>query len=106
MKGPAYVRDGRLIRDRALIRSQDRTIRYAWHCIRSNGARSFLIADAVGRGKSYMALGVAMGFWRAAAKPTFRIVVVAPTRELSNAWLKKLAGDPKNEPFSDVLRIA
>jgi hypothetical protein len=53
-----------------------------------------------------MALGVAMGFWRAGAKHTFRIVIIAPTRELSSAWLRKLAGDETNVPFSDVLRVA
>src|ERR1051325_6933677 len=103
--GPAYVAGGRLIRDRQLIRAQDRTIRHAWKRIRGNGSRAFLIADAVGRGKSYMALGVAMGFWRLSGKSTFRIVVIAPTRELSSAWMKKLAEGRESGPFSDIFRI-
>jgi len=103
--GPAYVAGGRLIRDRQLIRAQDRTIRHAWQRIRGNGSRAFLIADAVGRGKSYMALGVAMGFWRLSGKSTFRIVVIAPTRELSSAWMKKLAEGRESGPFSDIFRI-
>ncbi|MDK2744411.1 MAG: DEAD/DEAH box helicase [Nitrospira sp. BO4] len=104
-RGPAYVAGGKLIRNRQLIRCQDRTIKHAWERIRSNGNRSFLIADAVGRGKSYMALGVAMGFWRLAGKTTFRIVIIAPTQELSSAWMKKLADGHETSPFSDVVRI-
>ncbi|MGG7382826.1 hypothetical protein ACQ7B2_30175, partial [Escherichia coli] len=53
-----------------------------------------------------MALGVALGLWRTSQKPTFRIVVLAPTRELSSAWMKKLSGDLDDEAFADVLRIA
>jgi hypothetical protein len=53
-----------------------------------------------------MALGVALGLWRMSRKGTFRIVVLAPTRELSSAWMKKLSGELEDEAFADVLRIA
>ena len=92
MRGPAYVSSGKLIHDRNLVRSQNLTIRHTWNGIRRNKARAFLIADAVGRGKSYMALGVALGLWRMSRKGTFRIVVLAPTRELSSAWMKNSLG--------------
>jgi superfamily II DNA or RNA helicase len=105
MLGPAYVRRGTLIRNKGLILSQDRTIAHAWDRIRHNGRRAFLVADAVGRGKSYMALGIAMGFWRAARKATFRVAVLAPTRELSSAWMKKLAEGHDRSRFADLVRV-
>ncbi len=53
-----------------------------------------------------MALGVAMGFWRLGRKSIFRIVILAATRELSSAWMKKLGeGHAARPGFADVLRV-
>jgi hypothetical protein len=46
-----------------------------------------------------------MGFWRAARKSTFRLVILAPTRELSSAWMKKLADVHDDRSFSELARV-
>lgn len=101
-QGPVEIK-GRALASGALRRAQNRTITHAWRIIRRNGYRSFLIADAVGRGKSFMALAVAMGLWRQERKRTFRLLIIAPSRELSSAWLDKLAGRRRSGRFSEVV---
>lgn len=101
-QGPVKIK-GKALASGALRRAQNRTIAHAWRIIRRNGYRSFLIADAVGRGKSFMALAVAMGLWRRERKRTFRLLIIAPSRELSSAWLDKLAGHGRKGRFSETV---
>lgn len=72
--------------------AQNKTIRSVWAGLKKRGV--YFIADAVGRGKSYIALSAALGRWRQVRKkkPVFRILIVSPNNDLSVSWLKKLNG--------------
>lgn len=99
MRGPAWI-EGSVLPDARLRRDQNRTIAYAWRRLLQGKSPSFLISDAVGRGKSYMALALAMGLWRRSRKRRFKILILASSRELTSAWLDKLIGPDRGTGLS------
>ena len=94
--GPIPVH-GRLLRPRSLARAQNRTAQFVWPIWRRRG--SYLIADEVGAGKSYIALSLAFGLWRVRRprKQCFRILILAGASELNHSWLLKLVGAVSDE---------
>src|SRR5437868_5247162 len=86
----------------AKAKGQNKTARYIWPRLRRWG--SFVLADAVGTGKSYVALSLALGLFKPRPRRPFRILVLAGPVELSNSWMLKLAG--QKQPRVDVGELA
>jgi hypothetical protein len=84
----------RLLGTRA--RAQNATARHI--CNPLNRWGSFLLADAVGTGKSYIALSLAFGLFRRRERRPFRVLVLAGPTELSDSWIQKLAGKAGTAP--------
>jgi hypothetical protein len=95
MTGPIPI-SRRILGSKADV--QNRTAEFIWRPLRRWG--SFLLADAVGTGKSYVALSLALGSWRAQRGRIFRFLVLAPTSELSDSWFHKIAGRPKKDDLA------
>lgn len=89
--GPIPIH-GRILKPRRLVSAQNRTARFVWRQLRRWG--SYIIADVVGAGKSYIALSLAFGLWRLhrSRRRPFRILVLAGPSELSHSWVHKAAG--------------
>ncbi|MBX2989142.1 MAG: hypothetical protein KF802_14725 [Bdellovibrionaceae bacterium] len=89
-KGPVHISTKAI--GAPMARAQNKTIASVWTGLKKQGV--YFIADAVGRGKSYIALSVAIGRWRQQRKkkPVFRILIISPNNDLSGSWLKKLNG--------------
>jgi hypothetical protein len=79
----------------SLARAQTRTAQAVWPIFRRE--RSFLLADAVGTGKSYISLSLALGLWwsRPKTRVPFRLLVLAGPAELTDSWVDKLVGQPQ-----------
>jgi hypothetical protein len=94
--GPIKIHT-RVLRPASLARAQNKTARFVWRKLRR--AKSYLIADEVGAGKSYISLSLAFGLWRSQRprKPCFRILVLAGPSELNHAWLQKLVGSVRED---------
>ena len=94
--GPIPIHS-RVLRPAALAKAQNRTARFVWRKWRRTG--SYLIADEVGAGKSYISLSLAFGLWRSQrpCKRCFRILILAGPSELNHSWLQKLVGDSPDE---------
>jgi hypothetical protein len=94
--GPIRIHS-RVLRPAALAKAQNNTAQFVWQSWRRS--RSYLIADEVGAGKSYVSLSLAFGLWRSQRprKRCFRILVLAGPSELNHSWLQKLAGNSPEE---------
>lgn len=94
--GPIKIHT-RVLRPASLASAQNKTARFVWRKLRR--AKSYLIADEVGAGKSYISLSLAFGLWRSQhpRKPCFRILVLAGPSELNHAWLQKLVGSVRED---------
>jgi hypothetical protein len=90
--GPIRIHS-QVLRPAALAKAQNRTANFVWRKWRRSG--SYLIADEVGAGKSYISLSLAFGLWRSQRprKRCFRILILAGPSELNHSWLQKLVGD-------------
>ncbi len=69
---------------------QNRTSLHVWKPLKRWG--SYLLADAVGTGKSYIALSVALGLFRKRERRPFRLLILAGPVELGQSWFDKVAG--------------
>jgi hypothetical protein len=94
--GPIRIHS-QVLRPAALAKAQNRTAQFVWQKWRRSG--SYLIADEVGAGKSYISLSLAFGLWRSQRprKRCFRILILAGPSELNHSWLQKLVGDSQEE---------
>ena len=92
-----YAVHSQVLRPAALAKAQNRTANFVWRKWRRSG--SYLIADEVGAGKSYISLSLAFGLWRSQRprKRCFRILILAGPSELNHSWLQKLVGDCQEE---------
>ncbi len=86
-----------MLRPASLANAQNETASFVWRKLRRT--QSYLIADEVGAGKSYISLSLAFGLWRSQRprKPCFRVLVLAGPSELNHAWLQKLVGSAQEE---------
>jgi hypothetical protein len=88
MGGP--IRMGSRYLGKRKATAQNSTARYVWGPLKRWG--SYLLADAVGTGKSYIALSVALGLFKKRERRPFRLLVLAGPVELSHSWFQKVAG--------------
>ncbi|MDR9424340.1 MAG: DEAD/DEAH box helicase [Marinobacter sp.] len=65
---------------------QTEGVAYLWNVLSDRGVA--LLADEVGMGKTFQALGVAALLWK--MKPNARILVMAPNRDLCLHWRREL----------------
>jgi hypothetical protein len=105
--GPIAIH-GRILKPRQLVSAQNRTARFVWRKLRRWS--SYLIADVVGAGKSYIALSLAFGLWRLhrSRRRPFRILILAGPSELSHSWFQKTAGQLSDldARIGDLVQIA
>lgn len=80
----------RFLGSRRKAAAQNCTARHVWGPLRRWG--SYLLADAVGTGKSYIALSIALGMFKRRDRRPFRLLVLAGPVELGHSWFEKLAG--------------
>src|SRR3982751_6664396 len=63
------------------------------------------LADEVGMGKTYVALG-ALALFRH-FDPNFRVAIIAPRENIQNKWMKELGNSPRhNVRFPDLRMTA
>lgn len=62
-------------------------VAHLWNCLSRNGVA--LLADEVGTGKTFQALGVAALLWR--MSPAAKVLVMAPNRDICHHWELELA---------------
>ena len=62
-------------------------VAYLWNLLSMNNVA--LLADEVGMGKTFQALGVASLLWK--MKPDARVLVMAPNRDICKHWKREYA---------------
>ncbi|MFD2640953.1 DEAD/DEAH box helicase [Pseudomonas japonica] len=67
---------------------QTEGVAYLWNLLTAN--KVALLADEVGMGKTFQALGVAAWLWK--NKPDARVLVMAPNRHLCGHWRREFEG--------------
>ncbi|WP_290536731.1 DEAD/DEAH box helicase [Alcanivorax sp.] len=76
-----YASDNR----ESMAAKQTEGVAYLWNLLSSNGVA--LLADEVGMGKTFQALGVAALLWK--MKPGSKVLVMAPNREICRHWRRE-----------------
>lgn len=69
----------------SMAAKQTEGVAYLWNRLATEGTA--LLADEVGMGKTYQALGVAALLWK--MKPNARVLVMAPNREICSHWKRE-----------------
>lgn len=69
----------------SMASKQTEGVAYLWNQLGSKG--SALLADEVGMGKTFQALGVAALLWK--MKPSARVLVMTPNRDICRHWKKE-----------------
>lgn len=82
-----YVgKDASLLEPASMASLQAEGVAYLWNLLSTHGVA--LLADEVGMGKTYQALGVAALLWK--MKPDAKILVMAPNRDICAHWEREL----------------
>lgn len=69
----------------SMAAKQTEGVAYLWNLLATNGVA--LLADEVGMGKTFQALGVAALLWK--LKPDARVLVMAPGRDICRHWRRE-----------------
>ena len=69
----------------SMAAKQTEGVAYLWNLLAANGVA--LLADEVGMGKTFQALGVAALLWK--LKPQARVLVMAPGRDICRHWRRE-----------------
>lgn len=80
--------------DPQMSSAQNLTASHVWKFLGKQ--KAYLIADTVGAGKSFISLAVAFGHWRKQRRKRqslYKMLIIAPTTELSSSWMNKLCGE-------------
>lgn len=72
----------------SMAAKQTEGVAYLWNLLAADGVA--LLADEVGMGKTFQALGVAALLWK--MKPDARVLVMAPNRDLCLHWRREFEG--------------
>lgn len=70
----------------SMAAKQTEGVAYLWNLLASEGTA--LLADEVGMGKTFQAIGVAALLWK--MKPDARVLVMAPNRDICYHWRREL----------------
>ena len=82
---PSWFYDGACLRSMANCQAEG--VAYLWNLLSKQ--RVALLADEVGMGKTFQALGVAALLWK--MKPDARVLVMAPNRDICAHWRREFA---------------
>lgn len=76
----------------SMAAKQTEGVAYLWNLLSEHGVA--LLADEVGMGKTFQAIGVAAMLWK--VKPDARVLVMAPNRDICYHWRRELDGFVRN----------
>ena len=71
--------------DKSMAQKQAEGVAYLWSLLSKQNLA--ILADEVGMGKTFQAIGVILNLWK--IKPNAKVLVIAPNREICNHWKRE-----------------